>query len=171
MVTITSHIFINIFQMVHFSAVKFTRVMRKIWAFFWYQNLWKFEKNLKRSDRAPLKELQSRSIRCTLSSNLLRLLIQSKFYFGCYIAFCYMFHPTRRVYCCTNHASWILFLNQHICSLWTNILPQDITKAHTIWNSKQKSELESSFHLRWPITITALKHAKKIQCQEILLIV
>ena len=29
--------------------------MRKIWAFFWYQNLRKFEKNLKQSDRAPLK--------------------------------------------------------------------------------------------------------------------
>ena len=28
--------------------------MRKIWAFFWYQNLQKFEKNLKQSDRAPL---------------------------------------------------------------------------------------------------------------------
>ncbi len=28
--------------------------MRKIWAFFWYQNLWKIEKNLKQSDRAPL---------------------------------------------------------------------------------------------------------------------
>ncbi len=28
--------------------------MRKIWAFFWHQNLWKFEKNLKQSDRAPL---------------------------------------------------------------------------------------------------------------------
>ncbi len=55
MVTITSHIFINIFQTVHFSAVKFTTgVMRKIWAFFWYQNLQKFEKNLKQSDRAPL---------------------------------------------------------------------------------------------------------------------
>ncbi len=44
MVTITSHIFINISQTVHFSAVKFTRVMRNIWAFFWYQNLRKFEK-------------------------------------------------------------------------------------------------------------------------------
>ena len=28
--------------------------MRKIWAFSWYQNLQKFEKNLKQSDRAPL---------------------------------------------------------------------------------------------------------------------
>ncbi len=28
--------------------------MRKIWAFFWYQNLQKFEKNLKQLDRAPL---------------------------------------------------------------------------------------------------------------------
>ncbi len=28
--------------------------MRQIWAFFWYQNLPKFEKNLKQSDRAPL---------------------------------------------------------------------------------------------------------------------
>ncbi len=28
--------------------------MRKILAFFWYPNLWKFEKNLKQSDRAPL---------------------------------------------------------------------------------------------------------------------
>ncbi len=28
--------------------------MRKIRTFFWYQNLWKFEKNLKQSDRAPL---------------------------------------------------------------------------------------------------------------------
>ncbi len=54
MVTITIHIFINIFQTVHFSAIKFTWVMRKIWAFFWYQNLRKFEKNLKQSDRAPL---------------------------------------------------------------------------------------------------------------------
>ena len=31
--------------------------MRKTWAFFWYPNLRKFEKNLKQSDRAPLKEL------------------------------------------------------------------------------------------------------------------
>ncbi len=53
MVTITSHIFINIFQTVHFPAVKFL-IMRKIGAFFWYQNLRKFEKNLKWSDRAPL---------------------------------------------------------------------------------------------------------------------
>ncbi len=29
--------------------------MRKIWAFFWYQNLRKFEKNLNQSDRAPLR--------------------------------------------------------------------------------------------------------------------
>ncbi len=28
--------------------------MRKIGSFFWYQNLWKFEKNLMQSDRAPL---------------------------------------------------------------------------------------------------------------------
>ncbi len=48
MVTITSHIFINIFQMVHFSAVKFARDNKKnIWAFFWYLNLQKFEKSLK----------------------------------------------------------------------------------------------------------------------------
>ncbi len=30
--------------------------MRKIWAFFWYQNLWKFENNLKQSDQAPLSK-------------------------------------------------------------------------------------------------------------------
>ena len=55
MVTITSHIFINIFQMVHFSAVKFTRGNEKNMSFFWYQSLRKFKKNLKQSDRAPLK--------------------------------------------------------------------------------------------------------------------
>ena len=46
MVTITSHISINIFQMVHLSALRSLRVMRKTWVFFWYQNLRKFEKNL-----------------------------------------------------------------------------------------------------------------------------
>ncbi len=32
--------------------------MRKIWSFFWYQNLEKFEKNLTQSDRAPLRLLR-----------------------------------------------------------------------------------------------------------------
>ncbi len=55
MVTITSHIFINIVQTVHFSAVKFTRSNEKNKLFFFgYPNLWKFKKNLKQSDRAPL---------------------------------------------------------------------------------------------------------------------
>ena len=31
MVTITKHVLINIFQMEHFSAVKFTMVTRKVW--------------------------------------------------------------------------------------------------------------------------------------------
>ncbi len=60
MVTITSHIFINIFQTVHFSAAG---VMRKIWAFFWYQNLRKFEKNLKQSDREPLRKSETKLVK------------------------------------------------------------------------------------------------------------
>ena len=51
MVTITSHIFINLPNSTFFIRVQ---VMRKIWSFFWYQNLWKFEENLKQSDQAPL---------------------------------------------------------------------------------------------------------------------
>ncbi len=59
MVTITSsHIFINIFQTVHFSAVKFTVGNEKnIWAFFWYQNLRKFLKNSEAIGQAPLTKL------------------------------------------------------------------------------------------------------------------
>ena len=44
MVAITSHISGSIFQTLHFSAVKFAVMKEKIWAFFWYQNLRKFEK-------------------------------------------------------------------------------------------------------------------------------
>ena len=42
MVTISRHIFINIFQICHELIV-----IRRIWAFVWYQNLQKFEKKLK----------------------------------------------------------------------------------------------------------------------------
>ncbi len=55
MFTITSHIFINIFQTVHFPALKFTRGNEKNTSFLLIPNLWKFEKNLKWSDWAPLK--------------------------------------------------------------------------------------------------------------------
>ncbi len=36
MVTINSHIFINIFQTIHFTAVKCLGVTKKLRAFFWY---------------------------------------------------------------------------------------------------------------------------------------
>ena len=57
---ITSHIFINIFQRVCFSAVKLIQVIRKIWASFWCQNLGRFEKKkkkkseVKQSNWAPI---------------------------------------------------------------------------------------------------------------------
>ena len=54
MVTITSHIFIDIFQMVHFSGEKVSRGNEKYMSFLWYQNLRKFEQNLKQFDQAPL---------------------------------------------------------------------------------------------------------------------
>ncbi len=54
MVTITSHIFINIFQKVHFQLQN-SPGMRKYELS--YQNLWKFEKNLKQSDWVPLKSV------------------------------------------------------------------------------------------------------------------
>ena len=53
MVTITGHIFINIFQTVHFPAVKITRGNYEL--SFYTKNLKKFGKKLKQSDRAPLK--------------------------------------------------------------------------------------------------------------------
>ncbi len=57
MVTITSHIFINIFQTVHFSAVKFTRGNGKNMSFLLiYQNLRKFEKI--RSNRTGFLQVQ-----------------------------------------------------------------------------------------------------------------
>ena len=48
---------INTFQTVHFSAVKLTSGNEKMWAFFWYQNLRKFEQYLKQLDRAPLSDV------------------------------------------------------------------------------------------------------------------
>ena len=56
MVTITSHISINIFQTVHFSAVKFTRDSEKNMNFLLIPKLCKVWKNLKQSDRAPLNK-------------------------------------------------------------------------------------------------------------------
>ena len=57
MVTITRHIFINIFQkeLFFFSAVKFSmgNEKKKI-AFLWYQNLQKLQKKVKKLDCAPL---------------------------------------------------------------------------------------------------------------------
>ena len=54
--TVTRHVFINIFQTEHFSAVKSILEVRKIWASFWYQKLWKFEKNWKKKiGWAPLR--------------------------------------------------------------------------------------------------------------------
>ncbi len=54
MVTITSHIFINIFQMVHFSAVKFTRGNEKNMNFLLIPKSTKVWKKLTLLDRAPL---------------------------------------------------------------------------------------------------------------------
>ena len=51
--------------------------MRKIWAFFWYQNLWKFEKNLTQSDWAPLKLKQKRLI-LHLFSHICNIKIQTE---------------------------------------------------------------------------------------------
>ena len=60
MVTTTTHVFFNIFQMEHFSAVKFDRIMIKIWAFLQYQKSpKKFEKMLKKSDWAFLIHVRS----------------------------------------------------------------------------------------------------------------
>ena len=55
MVTLTRHIFISIFQMEHFSALKFDMGYEKKWAFLWYYNLQKFEKKLKKSDWVPVR--------------------------------------------------------------------------------------------------------------------
>ena len=55
MVTITRHIFINIFQTEHFSAVKFAMGCKKNMIFFCDSSLQKFEKKLKRLDLASLK--------------------------------------------------------------------------------------------------------------------
>ena len=57
MVTLTRHVFINIFQTEHFSAVKFDmgyHGYEKNMGFLGYQNLQKFEKKLKKSDWASL---------------------------------------------------------------------------------------------------------------------
>ncbi len=72
MFTITSHIFTDIFQTVHFSTVKLTRGNEKdkLWTFFWYQNLRKFEqKNPKQSDRAPVTQIILRITRITFREN------------------------------------------------------------------------------------------------------
>ena len=57
MVTVTSHIFISIFQMVHFSVVKFTRGNKNNMSFLLIPESQKVWKNLKQSDRAPLMPL------------------------------------------------------------------------------------------------------------------
>ena len=50
---ITSHIFINVFQMVQFLALQFTWANEKNMSFLLIPNVRKFEKNLKQSDQAP----------------------------------------------------------------------------------------------------------------------
>ncbi len=55
MVTITSHIFINLFQTVHFSAVKFSWGNEKNMIFLLIPKSHRFAKNLKRLDQAPFK--------------------------------------------------------------------------------------------------------------------
>ncbi len=52
---ITSHISINIFQTVHFPAVKFTRGNKKIWALCDTKIWGGLKKNLKQSHWAPLR--------------------------------------------------------------------------------------------------------------------
>ena len=57
MVTITSHTFVNIFQTVHFSSVKFTRGNEKNMGFLLIPKSLKLWENLRQSDRAPLRQL------------------------------------------------------------------------------------------------------------------
>ncbi len=64
MVTTTSHIFTNIFQMVNFPAVKFTRGNEKNMSFLLIPQFPKVWKNLKQSDRTPLKLKMSNRFLC-----------------------------------------------------------------------------------------------------------
>ena len=67
MVTITRYIFINIFKVEYFSAVKFDIGYEKILAFLWYKNVQKFEEKLKILDWASLRAWSPRAIMASQS--------------------------------------------------------------------------------------------------------